>query len=350
MIEKQYFISRENLFRLVEKLMGAAKVIAPIMKFGEKHFSEPGFEDIEKIDLAGWRCVETIKAYSFKPSETVSTYFQAQPEAAGQNYVIIGARGCDLEGIEVLDRVFAEGEFPDEFYQNNREKITLIGADCTDCGKTCFCTLMKGNPYPVKLFDLNFSPVENGYVVEIGSEKGEKIVEAYKFIFQAASQANLDDRLKNRERMAERLNQQNNEFNIKHDLSQSHKINLENKTWKGLTRDCVECSACNFICPTCSCFLLSDGKTDNCFQRDKVWDACLKAGYSRLAGGANPRGRLYQRLQNRYHCKCDYSADRLGRYSCVGCGRCIDGCAGNIDMRKIFAELERLAPLTAKLE
>jgi ferredoxin len=68
-----------------------------------------------------------------------------------------------------------------------------------------------------------------------------------------------------------------------------------------------------------------------------------------VAGGSNPRGKLYQRLQNRYHCKMDYSYDRLGRYTCVGCGRCIDGCAGNIDMRKIFAELERQAPLTAKL-
>jgi ferredoxin len=69
-----------------------------------------------------------------------------------------------------------------------------------------------------------------------------------------------------------------------------------------------------------------------------------------VAGGANSRPKLYERLQNRYHCKFDYSFDRLGRYTCVGCGRCIDGCAGNIDMRRIFVELEQQAPLTAKLE
>jgi sulfhydrogenase subunit beta (sulfur reductase) len=345
-----YLLSSEGLLQLVEKLMSDAVVVAPIEKSGAKHFTALGFEDIEKIDLSGWRCVENIKAHSFKPAETVSTYFQPQPEAAGQKVVIIGARGCDLEGVEVLDRVFAEGEFPDGFYRKNRANIMLIGADCTACGRSCFCNLMKGTPYPTKLFDLNLSLTESGYLVEIGSEKGEEIVEANKFLFRPASSTDIEERKRQRERMTEQLDEQNRVFNIKHDLSQSHKINLENKAWKGLTRDCVECSACNFICPTCSCFLLTDGQADNCFQRDRVWDACLKTGYTRVAGGANPRGQLYQRLQNRYHCKCDYSYDRLGRYTCVGCGRCIDGCAGNIDMRKIYAELERLAPLTAKLE
>ena len=113
----------------------------------------------------------------------------------------------------------------------------------------------------------------------------------------------------------------------------------------------MECSACNFICPTCTCFLLLDQEKDKdkkC-ERYKVWDACLKASYAKVAGGANPRGKLHERLQNRYHCKFDYSFDRLDRYTCVGCGRCIDGCAGNIDMRKIFMELEKQAPFTAIL-
>ena len=263
--------------------------------------------------------------------------------------LVLGARGCDLEGLEIEDRVFLEGEFKDGFYSANRENSFIVGADCADCGQTCFCTLMKGKPFPTKLFDLNLAPVEGGFVVQIGTDSGQKMVDNNAAIFGPADPSQVEEREKKRAAMNEKLVKQNEVFAIKAELSDSHKINLHNKAWKALTKDCVECSACNFICPTCTCFLLTDENKGPYYQRDKNWDACLKNGYGRLAGGANPRGKLHERLQNRYHCKCDYSYDRLARYTCVGCGRCIDGCAGNIDMRKIFAELERLAPLTAKL-
>jgi NAD-dependent dihydropyrimidine dehydrogenase PreA subunit len=262
--------------------------------------------------------------------------------------ILLGARGCDLEALEVLDRVFLEGEFRDPFYETRRRQLLLISADCTSCGETCFCTLVKGQPYPTKLFDLNLTPIEDGFVVEVGSEQGKRLVEENQELFDAnQAEAKAEAKAKVRNRTLALLTEKNQAYRLKMDLVESHKRNLENRTaWRRLTKDCVECSACNFICPSCSCFLLLDSRQ----SRDKVWDACLKAGYARVAGGANSRPKLYERLQNRYHCKFDYSFDRLGRYTCVGCGRCIDGCAGNIDMRRIFVELEQQAPLTAKLE
>ena len=345
-----FFLTRKGVFDLTAKLLEGFQVAAPATRFSIKHLRPIGYEQIEQVDLSGYRTVETIKAYAFKPSEKVSEYFGKEMNPPSQKYAILGLRGCDLEGIEVLDRVFGEGDYPDSFYENSRRNLFLIGADCTDCGKSCFCILTNGRPYPEKRFDLNLSPVKEGYVVEAGSQQGEDFIKSNDLLFTPAKEEQLQEKESNRQRMIAKLELQNRPFGVKHDLSLTHKKNLENKAWKELTKDCVECSACNFICPTCSCFLLTDSKPENCFQRDKVWDACLKAGYARLAGGANPRSKLYQRLQNRYQCKCDYSFDRLGRYACVGCGRCIDGCAGNIDMRKIFAQLERLAPLTAKLE
>jgi len=169
-------------------------------------------------------------------------------------------------------------------------------------------------------------------------------------LFDEATAGKLEEKALNRQRVLDLLSQKNAKYKLKLGLSETHKRNLENKAWRTLTKDCVECSACNFTCPTCTCFLLLDQAGGGRFEKHKVWDACLKAGYARVAGGANPRGKLFERLQNRYHCKFDYSFDRLNRYTCVGCGRCIDGCAGSIDMRKIFVELERQVPLTAKLE
>jgi len=354
---KQYFISTSGFLELVRSLLNDSTVIAPI-KTNEKAFIEEiNAENLKDIDLSGFRTVDTFKSYFFKMTEKVSRYFDKDEPAHGKNLISIGARGCDLEALEILDRVNKEGDYNDPFYAANRDKVLIIGADCTDCGDTCFCTMIKGKPYPTKLFDLNLSPIKDGYVVEIGSNKGEALIEKKRRLFGEVFSGHSDGKEKNRAKVTALLDEKNKNYRLKLDLSGIHKANLENKVWKVLTKDCVECSACNFICPTCTCFLLLDqakaclpaGRAkDN--ERYKVWDACLKAGYQKVAGGANPRGKLYERLQNRYQCKFDYSFDRLSRYTCVGCGRCIDGCAGNIDMRKIFVELEKQAPLTAKLE
>jgi formate hydrogenlyase subunit 6/NADH:ubiquinone oxidoreductase subunit I len=350
--QQEYFINKINFPKLVERLLRDARIIAPV-EFGQrKILQEITFETIERVNLFGFRTVEPFKSYWFKLTEIVSRYFDKDEAGHGKKFVFLGMRGCDLEALEVLDKVFAEGEFKDPFYISNRNENLIIGADCTDCGDTCFCTLVKGKPYPTKIFDLNLSPLAEGFVVEIGTIKGKRVIESNPNLFQKAPKDLLDARANNREKVAHLLAEKNQQFNLKLDLSELHKINLENKVWRRLTKDCVECSACNFICPTCSCFLLLDAETRNLkpeYRRYKIWDACLKAGYARVAGGANARGRLYERLQNRYHCKFDYSFDRLGRYTCVGCGRCIDGCAGEIDMRKIFVELERQVPLRAKL-
>ncbi len=348
---KQHFISVSDLRELASKLLNDSTVIAPVKTFENRYLEEITPSNLDKIDIFGYRTVESFKSCLFQLMEKVSKYFTKYEQAKGKNLTFLGMRGCDLEALEVLDRVFTEGDFTDPFYDANRKNVLIIGADCTDCGKTCFCTMVKGKPYPVKLFDINLSPVADGYVAEAGSIKGEQLIAEDPRLFQDASSGQMDLKNKNREKVIALLDEANKNYKLKRDLSESHKRNLENKKlWRVLTKDCVECSACNFICPTCTCFLLLDQKNGKDNDRFKVWDACLKAGYQKIAGGSNPRGKLYERLQNRYHCKFDYSFDRLNRYTCVGCGRCIDGCAGNIDMRKIFVELEKQAPLTAKLE
>jgi formate hydrogenlyase subunit 6/NADH:ubiquinone oxidoreductase subunit I len=346
---KQYFISTDNFQRLVKKLLEESTVVAPIRSGQNSFIEEIDQENLENIEISGFRTVESVKSCLFKISEKVSRYFGADEPRRGKPLTILGVRGCDTEALDVLDSVFTKGDQNDIFYASSRENALIIGADCTDCGKTCFCTMVKGRPYPVRSFDINLSMVKDGYVAEVGSGKGEKLVKKYPLLFLEATTISTDEKEKNRKMITARLEDNNKDYKLKFEISTAHKRNIENKIWRQLTKDCVECSACNFICPTCTCFLLLDQNKKEDHERYKVWDACLKSGYQKVAGGANPRGRLFERLRNRYHCKFDYSFDRLDRYTCVGCGRCIDACAGNIDMRKIFVELDRQAPLTAKL-
>ena len=173
----EYFIGTANFSLFVEKLLASSRVVAPVEEFGKPHLQEITPENAAKIQLFGFRAVETLKSYFFRLTEKVSSYFGEDGSPRGEELIILGARSCDLEALEVLDRVFSEGDFQDPFYIANREKITIVGVDCTDCGDTCFCTTVKGQPYPIKLFDLNLSSQRNGYVVEIGTEKGRQLFE-----------------------------------------------------------------------------------------------------------------------------------------------------------------------------
>ncbi|MCX5750285.1 MAG: 4Fe-4S dicluster domain-containing protein [Candidatus Saganbacteria bacterium] len=349
-----HFISIENLEALVKELLKTQIVYAPVPHVYNENtltFSKINTENLGQIVLNKFRTVDSPKQFIYKLLETVSQYFgDKEYDIKAPALVLLGVKACDLSAIEVLSRVFGEGEFKDAFYQKRRDNLLIISSDCDDATPNCFCTLVGGKPYPEKGYDLNLSPLEDGYAVDIGSPKGEAFVSSWKKFFTDLSLVGRNKQEDNRQAILEKVEEINKEYSFKSSLDEIHKKSLDTSAWKEITKTCVECSACNRVCPSCTCFLLLDqGKSPN-LERLKVWDFCLQSSYTKVAGGANPRGKLSQRLENRYECKFNYSYERLGRYTCVGCGRCIECCMGNIDMRKAFKIQEKAVLLGAKLK
>jgi len=57
------------------------------------------------------------------------------------------------------------------------------------------------------------------------------------------------------------------------------------------------------------------------------------------ASGHNPRQKEKERFRQRFMHKLKYFQDDFDAIMCVGCGRCIQYCPVNIDIREIIAAM-----------
>lgn len=346
-----YYISEIDFGRILDKLITRAEVYAPKKEEERLFYSKVTPENKGQIVYNGPRAVLPIKSFFFAPRESVGEYFgDGQKADSSTSKVIIGVAACDVRALKGLDEVFLKGDIKDPFYVESREKNLVISTDCKSCWPSCFCTLIGFDPHPEDGFDLNLSKIHAGFLVEVGSKKGEALYQEFRFFFREATPEELSQKERDRNSAKRQVTDSNARFKFKNPLHRIVHDTLGFDAWRDITRDCVECGACNFSCPTCTCFLLFDKRKDVVSERIKIWDACLKAQYARVAGGANPRPKYFERLNNRYQCKFDYMHERHNMYTCVGCGRCIDGCMAKIDMREALTRLEADLALSAKLE
>ena len=106
--------------------------------------------------------------------------------------------------------------------------------------------------------------------------------------------------------------------------------------WEELGVSCIECGGCVYSCPTCTCFDLVDTRfiDSKGIEQIRVWDTCLFSSFSRLAGGTNPRKTLGKKYRQRTLKKLNFTKLWYGCHHCVGCGRCIEYCPGDIGIDK----------------
>jgi ferredoxin len=215
----------------------------------------------------------------------------------------------------------------------------IVAADCYDPAETCFCNVFEGQPFTEEGFDLNLSKVKEGFIVEAGSEKGNKFIQEHKQLFGDVPSGAIAERDENRKRTQEQLEEINAEYKLDAPIKEIVKGSYDSDVFDVEAKDCVECQACTRVCPTCHCFFLYDTKQKDYFGKMKMWDSCMRLDYTTVAGGENPRKILGDRLRHRLLHKFVYFLDRYGIEMCVGCGRCVEGCAGEIKMREMLKKL-----------
>lgn len=290
-----------------------------------------------------YRPVEPLKSFFTYPYEEVAGYFRSQEKVADieGRVVVFGVKSCDIFGHKVQDFVFLEGVEVDSLYRLRRENTVIISGDCTDFKQVCHCLAWDVLPYPTDGFDLSLAPLGEGYLIEVGSAKGEELLQRYGSGFVSAKDAQLSARNAKRKSLVERLKRHILPQNLvsKDQVQKLVRQGYASETWSKFMLTCVECGGCNLICDTCHCFLLAEKKERFENKKLRVWDSCLYANYARVAGGANPLKTRSQRLRNRFMKKFDFFVDNLGIPACCGCGRCIEVCPGKIDIREVLKDL-----------
>jgi formate hydrogenlyase subunit 6/NADH:ubiquinone oxidoreductase subunit I len=338
--DKIFVINKDFIIPLLRKLQKEYEIIAPVKLKGE----DVVFNVITSVDEICLEYKNTLippKRFLFPQSEVIFKYkrlsngdYQIQPAKFIENKrIIFGIRSCDVKGILILDKVFISGEYKDLYYQTRRENTTLISIGCTEPDINCFCLQKDTGPVLKEGFDLQLIPLNNKYTVHIGSAKGNYIIEKFGYFFQEAQAEDLEEEDKVVYEAKSKFSNRVGFYTITQKLKSGQ---VEEDLWEKLGEKCFVCGGCSYICPACSCFNIIDRPiSEKEGIRIRSWDSCALFGFTRLASGLYPRKEKKDRIKHRFFLKLDYYSNKTS-CTCVGCGRCITTCLGNIDMAEVI--------------
>lgn len=327
-------LNQTQLNEWLDSLAEELTLVAPVDLEGKLLYREVGGSN--EIAWGFERTDMSPKTWLFPATEPIlsveqgaETLINSMPDPVPT--VVFGLRPCDARGVLAVDALFLDKEPSDGRYASHRQATTLVGLACPQMWDSCFCTVVGGAPNSTEGLDILLTEVDDGYAVQVLSEKGANL---------AANMSGEDkDVTLPKPKLAEGLPtlRPNDEW----------PAIFEEVFWQRLGDRCLGCRTCTFVCPACRCFDVRDEVVSfwpggRVIHRLRAWDACTISNYRRIAGGHNPRPTQASRLRNRFYCKFMYYPQDFGPLGCVGCGRCIDACPVDIDILEVITAVEQM--------
>jgi ferredoxin len=350
---KQFTLAPSDLFTLVQAIPEKYKIIAPKAEgyalnygiidnplqiaLGYISHEEPGsyrlYKDEGSVSLDKARTMNNLKWFTERPDERIYTaegkngsFIVEEPEYKPRPQAFVFVRPCDVNAIYCMDRTFNH-QYRDPMYDRFRDDNLIIAINCFHPGKNCFCATFNAGPTLRKGFDLLLSDLGGEYLIEIGTEKGARLITEIP-LKQAAPNSlgkkdNMTDRAKRSMPKA---------FNIKNG-AKALAENYNHPYWEQITDRCFSCANCVMVCPLCFCYRTVEETDVKQTQTKKTrkWDACQSPDFAQVAGH-NFREERIQRLKHWCNHKIRWQYEQMGCSGCVGCGRCITWCPTGIDI------------------
>ncbi|MGD8314261.1 MAG: 4Fe-4S dicluster domain-containing protein [Syntrophobacterales bacterium] len=334
-------INKSDLPSLISRLMDHYRVYAPVRHQGMTNFQE--ISSADQVDLSLANTTLSPKSIMLPHSESMFEFsldrtanqagilLEVETDLAPR--VIFGIRPCDAKAFQLLDLNFDTPAYQDPWWVKRRQITTIVGLGCNAPCATCFCTSVGSGPFATEGLDLLLIDGEDELVIQVITAKGDELlndleIDAEPFgetkeVVSALQESSLEsiksivptDRLKQHETNAL--------FNA--------------DFWEEVQFACINCGVCTFVCPTCWCFDIQDEVCKSNGVRLRNWDSCMFPLFTLHGSGHNPRSQKHQRLRQRFMHKLKYFVDKYDSgVACVGCGRCVQQCPVNIDIRHIF--------------
>ena len=268
---------------------------------------------------------------------------QIEPTYREPKRAIFGIRSCDLAGIWHLDRFFMGRDYRDIYYEKRRKNLFLVNVVCTDVERDidddCFCVCADTGPAARERFDLQLMDLGEEFMVVAGTPAGEALFANP--IFKKGTEAHVGKRHAILAEVRKRFKVTTSWFSatVRY-VSQGEVLD---KTWEEVGNRCLECGGCTYVCPACTCFTVSDRQVGpKEVERVRIWDACALGGFTRMAGGHNPRKAVHDRRNRRFFRKlAHHFIQRELSMACAGCGRCAEVCHGDVGMPSVVEMIRR---------
>ncbi len=298
---------------IFDELQSGSEFVDAHTLVGPKEFLYPQFETLFSYSTKGTVKVDVKKEY--------------------RKQVIFGYRSCDLRGMLRLEDTFNI----DPYYMKRKENTIIINFSCTEPCEHGFCKSL-GGPTADSGFDLQFTDIGDCYFVDVGSEKGQKLVDDYIQYFYDATDEHVAMKKERIEDVIKKLP----------DIPVPgihEEIKWDDPIIKDFADRCIMCGGCNFVCPSCFCYNASEIYDDESQTGERIrdWDSCLLPGFTRVAGGENIRKEDTARMRQRLYHKFAYHFIVYGAYHCTGCGRCYNVCPVGIDLREFVLHVRGIA-------
>ena len=327
-----YQISRKTADEIFNRLKQDYDIFAPKLFAGEGCFSDTDvirYGKIQSLDEIEWK---KRADYSFKeallPVNETLFYFtedQTTVPSCEEKKLLIFLRSCDLYAVRRLDTIYLNNGPEDFYYSRLRKKARFVLMGCEETCDNGFCVSMNTNH--TDQYDLYLKISGESVWADCRSEELQPY---FKESDSITSEVIPDYVTENKEKVI---------------LPQNLSVeNFSNPIWEAYGSRCIGCGRCNFVCPTCTCFMMQDilyHDNANVGERRRVWASCQVDGYTDIAGGNSFRKKQSDRMRFKVMHKIYDFEKRFGFPMCVGCGRCDAVCPEYISYTNIINQLAK---------
>lgn len=345
-------IARQDLDAWVERLLEHAEVVAPVR--GDQ--GDTLFASIDSPADVLWDFENALLPPKWllvpqtEPLARIRSWeghHEIEPPPPPEPRVLLNARSCDTTALAYLRHMAADPP-ADEAVLRRADALTVVTLACTRPCKEGFCVCCDAGPFARQDYDLQLTDLGHILVAEVGSPKGQALIDLAPGLFRAATRATLDARAEAEAQARAGLGEETCHFGAAMRRISTNRV--DDALWDAMAPWCLECGGCTYACPTCYCFSVGDrpepeaaaADDEECWLRCRTWDSCQYAAFTMEASGHNPRALHRDRIKRRFFHKASaqyFMKD--GRLGCVGCGRCIKVCMGTTDMPAVVGAVRK---------